>query len=355
MILRMLVFILGAFTAGFTLSSAVRSFVLPRSAPDPLARLVFIGSRLVFRLFTLRANTYLARDRILAVYAPVTLLVLLPVWLVLVWLGYAGMYWSLGIANWSQALQVSGSSLLTLGFAQAQNFGELLLVFSEATLGLMLVAVLIAYLPTMYSAFSRREAAVAKLEIRAGSPPSAEEMFARYHRLGRLQLLSEVWITWEEWFTDLEESHTSLTALVFFRSPQPDRSWITAAGAVLDAASLAASSLDLPRDAQQDLTIRAGYIALRRIADFFRITYNPHPLPGDPIHVTRQEFDGVLDRLAVQGVPIKPDREQAWKDFAGWRVNYDSVLISLAYLVSAPEAPWSSDRAGDLHRPWYIG
>ena len=41
---------------------------------------------------------------------------------------------------------------------------------------------------------------------------------------------------WEMWFVELEETHTSLAMLTFFRSPNPVRSWLTAAGAVLDAA-----------------------------------------------------------------------------------------------------------------------
>jgi len=44
-------------------------------------------------------------------------------------------------------------------------------------------------------------------------------------------------------------------------------------------------------------------------------------------------------------VPLVADRDQAWRDFAGWRVNYDAVLVGLCDLVMAPPAPWSSDRA----------
>jgi hypothetical protein len=201
----------------------------------------------------------------------------------------------------------------------------------------------------MYSAFSRREIAVNLLGVRAGTPPSAVEMLMRFHRLERMDLLHASWETWEAWFADLEESHTSLAALVFFRSPQPDQSWITAAGAVLDAASLASSILDAPPDPQAALCIRAGFLALRRIADFFDVPYNPNPhYPDDPISVTREEFDVAYDQMAGQGVPLKPDRDEAWKNFAGWRVNYDAVLIALCELTMAPEAPWSADRASTL-------
>src|SRR5207248_2958410 len=124
------------------------------------------------------------------------------------------------------------------------------------------------------------------------------------------------WETWEAWFVDIDESHTSLAALPFFRSPQPHRSWVTAAGAILDTGALVASTIDVPRDAQVDLCIRAGFLALRHIADFFSIPYDPDPQPGDPISIKREEFDAACDQLAGIGVALKPDREQAWRDFA---------------------------------------
>ncbi len=83
-----------------------------------------------------------------------------------------------------------------------------LLSFSEALIGLIMVAMLMAYLPTMYAAFSRREQAVSMLEVRAGNPPSALEMLLRFNRIHGLDKLSDYWKTWEAWFADIEESHT---------------------------------------------------------------------------------------------------------------------------------------------------
>jgi hypothetical protein len=45
------------------------------------------------------------------------------------------------------------------------------------------------------------------------------------------------------------------------------------------------------RAAASCLCIRAGYLALRRIADFFGISYEPNPRPTDPISIAREEFD----------------------------------------------------------------
>ena len=287
----------------------------------------------------------------MAFYAPVSLLALPVVWLGLVLIGYMGMFWALGVSSWWLAFTVSGSSLLTLGFAQVEDFFKIVLTFSEAATGLILVALLISYLPTMYAAFSKREMAVTMLAIRAGTPPSAVTMLTRYYSLQKLDKLTELWETWEMWFADIEESHTSLAALSFYRSPRPEHSWVTAAGAVLDAAALITSTIDVPKDPQAALCISAGFQALRHIADFFSIPHNPDPQPTDPIHVSRAEYDAACEEMARQGLPLKVDREQAWKDFAGWRVNYDTVLIALAALTMAPEAPWSSDRRLETARP----
>lgn len=341
---------LGAFIGGIalvvaTVYSAVETFVLPRGANNMLTRAVFLTVMRPFAWRVRRAKEYETRDRTMAFFAPVALLSLPPVWIFLVMLGYAGMYWAIGYGPPDKSFEVSGSSLLTLGFVPVTQVPEYVLAFTEGTLGLILIAILIAYLPSIYGVFQRREQMVNLLEVRAGSPPTAWEMIERYHRIHGLENLTELWREWELWFVDVEESHTSLAAVVFFRSPQPDRSWITAAGAVLDAAALVRSTVDVPRDPQADLCLRAGYLCLRRICDYFHIRYNDAPMPDDPISISRQEFDRVYDELEYVGVPVKADRDQAWRDFAGWRVNYDTPLLALAALTMAPYAPWSSDRS----------
>jgi hypothetical protein len=341
-------FALGAALVVFTVLSALRSFVLPRGAPDLISRVTFRVIRSGFDLRLLATRDYYSRDRVLAFYAPVGLVSLLPVWLTLVTIGFAGMFYGLGVGTPLDALEASGSSLLTLGFHKVDGLGPNLLSFIAATTGLILIALLIAYLPSMYAAFSRRESAVNLLEVRAGSPPSAVELIKRYHRIHGNERLTDLWQTWESWFVDVEESHTSLAALVFFRSPQPDHSWVTAAGAVLDAAALVRSTVDVESDPRADLCIRAGYLALRHVSDFFGVPYDPDPQPSDPISVSRAEYDAACADLADAGVPLRPDRDNGWLGFAGWRVNYDMPLRALAGITSAPSAPWSADRP--LHR-----
>ena len=231
--LRIVVFIAGAALVAATLGAAIRTVILPRGIPSKLARVVFVVMRALFRLRIGRRATYERLDRVMAAYGPVSLLALLATWEGLVVAGYTGMFWGLGGRSIREGFYLSGSSIFTLGFRASGDLPAILLIFTEAAIGLALLAMLITYLPSIYAAFSRREAAVTSLEVRAGSPPSGVEMLERFWVLGRMERLSqEVWERWEAWFVDLEETHTSFPALVFFRSPQPDHSWLTAAGAV---------------------------------------------------------------------------------------------------------------------------
>ncbi len=346
----MLLFGLGALLVGAALGSSIKTVILPRAVPSKIARWVFLSVRSAFEVRIGRGATYERRDALFAAYGPTSLLALLAVWVLIILVGYTAIFVALG-HPFFEAFQLSGSAVVTLGFAPPRDVGTTLAVVSEAFLGLIELALLITYLPTLYTAFQRREAQVTMLEVRAGSPPSGVEMLLRFARLGRIDHLSEeVWEQWEVWFVDLEETHSSLPALNFFRSPQPHRSWITAAGAVLDGAALYASVVDIDHDSHADLCLRAGYLCLRQIAGSFNLAYTAEPRRGDPISIARREFDDAVDQLQGGGLPVKADREAAWADFSGWRVNYDDVLLALAALVAAPYAPWSSDRGAVRRR-----
>jgi hypothetical protein len=325
------------------LSSALVTVVLPRGESASLTRLVFIGWRTIFVFVAERARTFDTQDRILAFFGPVALVTLPFAWLLLVVLAYTAIFWALFGDTLRDAFTQAGA-VFTFAFKVPRAIPQTILVYSEAALGLGLVALLISYLPSLYGAFSRREHLVTLLESRAGNPPSVREMLRRFYVIQGLDQLGPEFAEWEKWFADIEETHTSYPALATFRSPLPSRNWLTAAGAVLDTASFVASSLAQPREPRAELCIRAGYLCLRRIAKTFGILYRLDPSPCDTISVTREEFEELYDQLLGDGLPMKGDRDQAWRDFAGWRVNYDDVLVPLARLILAPEAPWSSDR-----------
>jgi hypothetical protein len=329
----------------FALDAAIRTFVVPRGTVVALTVSVFHVVRWVLRPFAPARLGYERRDRVYALYAPIALLALPVVAMIIIFFGFSFIFLGLEHHGFRTAMTTSGSSLLTLGFERPTDLPSIFVSFAEAAIGLGLIAIVIAYLPTIYNSFSRRELLVTDLTIRAGDPPTPVNMLRRAHLTGFLYDMDKYWDQWMTWFTEVQETHTSYGALTFFRSPNSNRNWVTASGAVLDTMALRMSVIDMPWTPNAPLCIRSGFLALREVAGFFGFDYDDDPEPDDPISISRDEFDAVWSELDSAGVPLKSDREQAWTDFAGWRVNYDAVLLSLASFVGAPYAPWSSDRS----------
>lgn len=337
--------VLGVAIVLATVGSAIKTVIVPRSSSSYITAKLFGVLRKLFGLLAHPKRSYETRDRILASFAPIGLVLLPGVWVTLTITGFTGVLWGFGGLSWREAFLTSGSSILTLGVLFHKDLPHAIVTFVEAVIGLALVSLMISYLPTIYSSFSRREQLVGLLESRAGLPPSPAELLLRYERIGLLpSITTDLLPPWEEWFADIEESHTSHPALVYFRSPHPERNWVTAAGVVLDTASLLMSVVELPWSPQAALLVRGGSLSMRRISRTFGIPFDPNPQPTDPISISRREFDLLCVELVAGGIPLKEDRDKAWQDFAGWRVNYDPVLVALAQLVVAPPARWSSDR-----------
>jgi hypothetical protein len=347
--LRILALVGGAIVVIAVVRSVIGTFVVPRPLAFRLSRVVFVLVRRAFRLRASDRHGYERRDRVMAFYAPVALVTLLVVWVTMLIAGFTLMFYAVDELSWTEAFMHAGSGLFTLGFASRGDVQTVFLSFVAAGVGLAFLALFIAFLPSIYAAFQRRERGVSKLEVRAGQPPTGVYLIDLAWRVGRLENLRDLWAEWEDWFTDVDESHGSFPALAFFRSSHPNMSWITAAGAILDGAALFDSTVDVPRIPEPQFMIRSGYLCLRHLAEFFSIEVDEDPRPDDPISIRREEFDEAYERLQAVGVPVRPDRDQCWRDYAGWRVNYDRALVELARLTMAPRVPWSSDRYDDAH------
>ena len=95
------------------------------------------------------------------------------------------------------------------------------------------------------------------------------------------------------------------------RTPQPDHSWITAAGAVLDAASLWASTVEHPSDPDVQLMIRAGFAGPAPTRRLLRRPLRRRPGPDDPISISHYEYDEACRELAEADLPLKDDLDAA--------------------------------------------
>jgi hypothetical protein len=358
-VVRIAVAALAIATLLATFLSILRTVVLPRGVPARLARITFLGvqSVLLLRLrLSSRRHEYSTRDRVLAMQGPLGVFGQLIVWSSLLLICFAALFWSLteagGLAHSvAHSVELAGSSMLTLGTEAPSGLASQLLGFAAAGIGLTLLALVITYLPTLYGAFSKREAIISKLVVRAGAPPTGARLLQRTWELGRFDELEEVWESWEDWFVELGESHTSFPLLGFFRSSHPNNHWVLATEAVLDGASLVVTACEVPRQSRSELCVEAGEQALGVIADFLGI---PHAPPGDgpEIVLDRSTFDAGCDALADAGVPMRVDRDDAWKEFRHARARYEPLLTMLGRMTDAPRSDWSSWSAEvPLHRP----
>ena len=107
-LLRSLAFLAGLALVLATCRSALSTFVVPRSVRSRLNRIVFGVVRRVFEIPIRFTRDFEGRDAIMAYYAPVALMLLVPVWYLLVSIGYTGVYWALGVDNWMAAFRLSG-------------------------------------------------------------------------------------------------------------------------------------------------------------------------------------------------------------------------------------------------------
>jgi hypothetical protein len=349
---RTLAGLVGTVVVASTFVSAVKTVVVPRGGSNRLTRVVFVLTRYAFEYRAHPKRDFADRDRILSLWAPIGLLLLPFAWALCMTVGFTGLHFAGEGTSWREAFLRSGSSWFTLGTASSRTYPLAALSFFQAAMGIVLTALLVSYLPSIYGAYQRREALVGLLESRAGLPPNPAIMLTRYTNIRSLDVIDEdIFSKWEQWFVEVEESHLSFPALSFFRSPRPERSWITAAGCVLDVGAIKLSCIDSPFSGKTALCVRTGFLALRRLAEYFQLPFDADPAPTDPISVTRREFDLMLVELRAAGVPLKSDEDRMWADFCGWRVNYDKALVSLAKLVVAPDGRWSSDRDADRMVP----
>jgi hypothetical protein len=330
-------------------TSAIGTLMVPRPIGSWLTRWV---DRIVTGTLQLATTPipYQRRDRVLAWQAAAILLGQLVAWLVASLIGFTLVMWPFVHGGIEAAFTIAGSSMFTLGFATSTHVVPSVLVFTAAATGLVIVTLQIAYLPTLYAAFNRRETEVALLNARAGVPSWGPELLARtYYALGSgvssIDTLPDLYERWERWASDVSESHTTYLPLVRFRSPRPLSSWVTALLAVLDSAALIlVLSPKIAPVVPARLCLRGGFLCFRDIARAMGFDVPAEPDPSAGISLTYAEFLDAIERMRKVDFPIERDPKEAWPEFVGWRVNYEQAAFALAAAIDAVPAMWSGPR-----------
>ena len=332
-------------TAAF---SVVGTLMVPRPVASRLTRWVDVIVNGAFTLITRPIASYKRRDRILAAQAAAILLGQLATWLLISFIGYTLLVWPFTSGGITSAVTLAGPAVFRPN--DALGAAERIIADLAAGTALIIVTLQIAYLPTLYSAFNRREDEVSLLNARAGVPSWGPELLARTHyALGSgtstIDTLPDLYQQWEGWAADLAESHTTYLPLVRFRSPRPLSSWVTSLLAVLDSAALYLALA--PQSAPvvpARLCLRSGFVCLRQIAEAMGFHIPDEPDPDAGITLSYQEFLDAVARLRKVDFPIERDPAEAWPEFVGWRVNYELAAYTVAYALDAVPAMWSGPR-----------
>jgi hypothetical protein len=339
-VLRVAGLIVGIFVVVSTTTSVFTALVLPRVTSSRAMRSVARTLGAVAKSILPRLPSYEVRDRAMSYVGPAAMVVLFIVWLGALVLGFGLIAWWASGEDIGSALAISGSSVFTLGIATSPDSASRSIEIIAAGVGLLVIALEIAYLPALYNAFATRETEVTLLATRAGVPAWGPEVLARHHILGNIGELPDLYAEWERWAAAVSESHTNYPALIWFRSPVSSRSWLLGLVAVMDSAALydSVSPSQSPRQAR--LCLSMGTNCLRSMAGALRISYDADPSPIAGLRLTREEFADGFQRLAEVRFPMERDLEESWRHFQGWRVNYESIVDTMTRLVMPPPAPW---------------
>lgn len=381
-----------------TARSLMRTVIVPRALrstiSDAVTQLVVNTCRGLARL----RSTYGKRDAVLAWAGPTILLALLITWLVLFLIAYGLLLYGLSGQTLGESLRQAGSSLFTLGFADIDSSDQTLIDFMAAATGPIVIALMIGFLPTIYSSYLHREAAVTSLSASAGEPAWGPEMLSRHTLAGTLDETSSEFARWRELSATMRMSHTMYPVLIWVRSVRANRHYLVSMIAALDAASLMVSlTTSVDRRAAFQVLIQGGQsmevlyaLMVRRHRWRMRIPLRgrsrtaehaePRTMETLPswnrnilavemasdqdalrgiddgvvtelderehgtITLTRAEFDEAVDLLRRSGFPIDRDPDQAWAQFVAARSRYEFAAYALCESLDAPPAPWTGPR-----------
>ncbi|QHN05055.1 two pore domain potassium channel family protein [Granulicella sp. WH15] len=355
-----IILIAGALVALGVGLDAFQTVILPRRPSGRLLRITQIFYLLTWTPWVCVAEWVRSRklrEQIYSIFGPVSLLLLLGLWALLLVVAFGMIYFGLGtpfhdtltlghgqIDRLGTAFYVSGTTLFTLGLGDVIPTSRLarMLVAMEAGTGLGFVALVIGYVPILYQTFSHREVSVALLDVRAGSPPTATELLRRHSFEGGDQALIQLLAEWERWSAEILETHVSYPLLAYYRSQHDNQSWLTALVAVLDTCALLITTIDGPSVRQAQLTFATARHAVVDLGHVFHIEGLGTRVSEAPDRLPKETFYQLCDSLGQMEVQLCGDPE-AMKRLTAIRKLYEPHAFALAEYLKMPLPLWVAE------------
>jgi Ion channel len=285
-----------------------------------------------------------ARERLLTVYGPLSLLGLLVIWVLLLLLGWGLVWWVLsdrlsGVHSYLDAVYFAGVGFFTVGFGDVVPVGDVarLLALLQAFMGLVTVALVIGYLPTLFGAYSRREIKLLTLDDLTDEHTSSTGLIEAWHAGGGLDGLGAAFADWERWCAEVFDSHTAYPMLALFRSRQPGQHWLTALGVVTDAASICLAAIRGARAGPALRLHRRATGLLHTVGMLPAVSRTAAPAGDDERARSEAAFQAIYRHLEGHGVPLYP-YDRAWASLGRLRAEYVPYLrATIAVLLVPPE------------------
>jgi hypothetical protein len=324
--------ILGLLLLAVVLSDAFEVMLLPRRVRRKMRLVTYLlrSTWFVWSSAAAHLRSGPRRDSFLSLYGPLSLLMLIGVWV-------AGLITAFGIVSWGldldpihgifNHLYFSGITFFTVGYGDLTpktpwaKIGAVV----EAGTGLAFLATVIGYLPVLYQLFSRREIQVIMLDARAGSPPTATVLLTRHSHGESMPALQELLHEWELWFALVLESHLSYPMLSYYRSQHDNESWIAGLAAIMDTCALILVGLHEVPTFQARVTFAAARLALVEVNRALRLSPELHA----ESRLTLSEFNEMKAELVAAGLTLT-DEENAEERLAEFRATYEPFLTALA-------------------------
>jgi hypothetical protein len=346
-----------AFVAGCAIVSGVlweafETMVLPRT-PRRKLRMTRLYYQTTWRPWVMRARTLSAdgwRDRFLAVYGPLSVIVLLTLWAAGLVVGFALLQWSqreplgnvAGVPNFFDDLYMSATTLFALGLGDMMPRGRVgrLLVVAETSSSLMLLTMVFASLQILYQSFSRREIRLTMLDAWAGSPPCATEILRRVATSGDVSYLDGFFQDWEHWCSDILESHLSYPAIAYFRSQHQHQSWVSALTTVLDLTALVKTGIEGVPTWRAHLTFAmARHAAVDLTQVLLERQVRIDPLGQLEDRLPPHELAAVRHELEQAGLRLNHSCE-AECELTALRKSYEPYVTGLSDYLMMPIPRW---------------
>lgn len=266
------------------------------------------------------------RERILSMTGPVAFLVVLGGWLAGFVIGYSCILSALVGQGPGSSLTNAARATFLVGLDSNVSLLTTLVSFAAAINGLVVVTLELAYLPSLYAAYNRREVSAALVARRCQGRLTGVELLCRHFEIGAVDALCGLYSEWEHWVADLTETHTNYPILTTFRSPEPNEHWLIAFLAVLDAAALHGIVSPMTCPPEATLLIEAGTVCLNRIARARRDTRQ---------QLEQEERDDAMverayHRLRATATPLVGDVRPLVRRFHLARAHYLPFVRGLA-------------------------